>query len=379
MRTLVCARFFEWLHALIRRFCRAAVRADTYFPEAVIFTVKWTYEHHRIPFLRALVLITYSSIYMGAIPVMMNYLFNVALPNAQRGDDCALDTGLMVALIIFGYASVVQVKDILSISKMDGAGFVPAFQRQMQQMHLCRVDQANRDTFNETELITVIEKDTSTLNKVILAVFGMLGNIIELAILLPSLSALGRALDHCDRRHPHLSVAQLRQGNYIVEPPRRSEAPNSSSCVPSKSRSCSRVTQGASESAMSPDKTMAAPRRTSSRNSARAARGQQHTAAHVFNHMLRGIVLLVGVILMQIELQDDESPWNLKTPGTCLMDGSGGGGGGRSLGADTDAAGVVQRLSTGLHARRLCVCLVDQQCAEPVPRDDLVHPAVSGG
>ena len=345
VRTLVCARFFEWLHALIRRFCRAAVRADTYFPEAVIFTVKWTYEHHRIPFLRALVLITYSSIYMGAIPVMMNYLFNVALPNAQRGDDCALDTGLMVALIIFGYASVVQVKYILSISKMDGAGFVPAFQRQMA-MHLCRVDQANRDTFNETELITVIEKDTSTLNKVILAVFGMLGNIIELAILLPSLSFLSVELSIIVIvAIPTFLWLQLRQGNYIVAAAkalRGAEFVFMRAIEESLMFTVSRKVLGIGYEL---DKTMRSAEKNLVKKFEVLDRREASSTRQLtfFNHMLRGIVLLVGVILMQIELQDDESPWNLKTPGTCLMDGSGGGGGGRSLGADTDAAGVVQR------------------------------------
>lgn len=216
LRVIFMAPLFEWIRRLLLSFVRKATRLDTYIPEAVRFTVAWTYQHHRRPFIRAVFLITYSSLYMGAIPVMMNYLFNVALPNSQKGMDCMLDTTLMISLIVFGYASVVQVKYILSISKMDGAGFVPAFQKQLT-VHLCKVDQSHRDSFNETELITVIEKDTSTLNKVILAVFDMFGNVIELGILLPSLAFLSVELTIVVLvAIPTFLWLQLRQGIFIV-------------------------------------------------------------------------------------------------------------------------------------------------------------------
>jgi hypothetical protein len=79
------------------------------------------------------------------------------------------------------------------------------------------VDQSHRDSFNETELITVIEKDTSTLNKVILAVFDMFGNVIELGILLPSLAFLSVELTIVVLvAIPTFLWLQLRQGIFIV-------------------------------------------------------------------------------------------------------------------------------------------------------------------
>ena len=57
---------------------------ETYLPEAVDWAIRWTFREHRRTFLRALVLVCYSSLYMGAIPVMMNYLFSVALPGASE-------------------------------------------------------------------------------------------------------------------------------------------------------------------------------------------------------------------------------------------------------------------------------------------------------
>ena len=122
----------------------------------------------------------------------------------------------MVGLIVCGYISVVQAKYYQEVNKMDGAGFVPLFQKQLT-MHLCRVEQCERDGFNETELITVIEKDTNTLNKVILGFFGMYGNILELCILLPSLGFLSVELTMVTLvAIPTFIGLQLRQGQQMV-------------------------------------------------------------------------------------------------------------------------------------------------------------------
>ena len=190
------------------------------------------------------------------------------------------------------------------------------------------------------------DKLTSTLNKVILAVFGMLGNIIELAILLPSLSFLSVELSIIVIvAIPTFLWLQLRQGNYIVAAAkalRGAEFVFMRSIEESLMFTVSRKVLGIGYEL---DKTMRSAEKNLVKKFEVLDRREASSTRQLtfFNHMLRGIVLLVGVILMQIELQDDESPWNLKMAGTCLMDGGGGGGGGRSLGADTDAAGVVQR------------------------------------
>ena len=68
------------------RWC-GCCRREAWLPEAVDWAIHWTYQRHRRAFLRAMVLTSYNAIYMGAIPVMMNYLFAVALPN--WGDEAA--------------------------------------------------------------------------------------------------------------------------------------------------------------------------------------------------------------------------------------------------------------------------------------------------
>ena len=200
----------------IGRFCKAMVSIETYVPEVCRWTLAWTVKHHPTSFWRNVVFICYSSLFLGAIPVMMNYLFTTALPNAQNGYDCNADIILMIGLIILGNVSVIQVKYYLAISKMDGAGFVPPFQEELTK-HLCRVEQTSRDEFNETELITVIEKDAQTLNKVILANFDMLESILKLIILVPSLAFLSGELTILVVTAIPIFVAiQLRQGVQIV-------------------------------------------------------------------------------------------------------------------------------------------------------------------
>ena len=57
-----------------------------------------------------------------------------------------------------------------------------------------RVAQCSRDGMNETELITIIERDGSTLNKVILSFFAIFGDLLELLILMPALVSLSAEL-----------------------------------------------------------------------------------------------------------------------------------------------------------------------------------------
>ena len=76
-------------------------------------------------------------------------------PYGRYGFDCTADITLMVVLICVGYISVIQVKYLMAISKMDGAGFVPPFQEQITK-HLVRVDQRHRDEFNETEVRCIL-------------------------------------------------------------------------------------------------------------------------------------------------------------------------------------------------------------------------------
>ena len=136
---------------------------------------------------------------------------------SQRGYNCVADVGLMLALIVIGWVATVQIKYKLATSKMDGAGFVPLFQEELTK-HLCRVEQIKRDGFNETELLTVIEKDANTLNAVILSNFDFLGALTELVVLLPILGAISLELTLLVIvAIPFFLLVQLRQGVAIVD------------------------------------------------------------------------------------------------------------------------------------------------------------------
>ena len=71
MRSLICLD--DWLFVLdeLRWLKRKLSRRDTYLPEAVSFVVTWTLSHNKTAFLRCAILISYASIFLGAIPIMM--------------------------------------------------------------------------------------------------------------------------------------------------------------------------------------------------------------------------------------------------------------------------------------------------------------------
>ena len=90
---------------------------------------------------------------------------------------------LSLLVVIFKYR--------IDISKMDGAGFVPLFQRQLCT-HIAQLPQGVLDRQVESDLLAMMEKDVQRLNDVISAFFELVGALLELAFLLPVLSYLSR-------------------------------------------------------------------------------------------------------------------------------------------------------------------------------------------
>ena len=85
--------------APVRRACRKC-KSLCQLPDAVTLPIGWVRRRHPAAFRRCTVGVCFNAMYMGAIPVMIAYLFSVALPLTRMGQDCNLDIGLMLGLIV---------------------------------------------------------------------------------------------------------------------------------------------------------------------------------------------------------------------------------------------------------------------------------------
>ena len=75
-RIACCGGLWVCLVRGMRAVVRTLVSPSTYLPGAALWAVKYMYRLHRRPFLRCMWYISYTAVYLGAMPIMMSYLFN---------------------------------------------------------------------------------------------------------------------------------------------------------------------------------------------------------------------------------------------------------------------------------------------------------------
>ena len=72
----------------------------------------------------------------------MDHLFNVIMPNLLNGHPCEIDLGVIGSVIVLGSVGITWIDHRLSITKMDGSGFVPVLQKQLAE-HISALPQVN--------------------------------------------------------------------------------------------------------------------------------------------------------------------------------------------------------------------------------------------
>ena len=100
-----------------------------------------------------------------------------------------IDLVVFAVLLVIGQMCYVWATYQLNLSKMDGPGFVPLFQKQLAR-HIARLPQSILDVCNESELMAMMEKDVNALNDVVGAWFDLCSSVLEIVILVPVLFLL---------------------------------------------------------------------------------------------------------------------------------------------------------------------------------------------
>ena len=123
----------------------------------LVGTVRWAVTWMRANYAHDLMMcclfIIYGAVYAGGLPLMMEYLFDTALPNMQKGYPCMPDVVSIGILIVLTALIQIWIDYKLMITKMDGSGFVPLIQKQLAQ-HISQLPQTLLDGLNETEAST---------------------------------------------------------------------------------------------------------------------------------------------------------------------------------------------------------------------------------
>ena len=118
-------------------------------------------------FRKCMWIITLNAVFAGGSPILWDHLIGAVVPNFQRMEDqtqvCLVDLIVFASLLVGGQSLYVYATYMLNISKMDGAGFVPLFQKQLAR-HISRLPQSVLDVCNESELMAMMEKDVTALN-----------------------------------------------------------------------------------------------------------------------------------------------------------------------------------------------------------------------
>ena len=106
------------------------------------WAIGWIHENYPTELWQCLLLIAVSSIYRGVVPLLMDHLFNVIMPNLLNGHPCEIDLGVIGSVIVLGSVGIIWIDHMLSITKMDGSGFVPVLQKQLAE-HISALPQVN--------------------------------------------------------------------------------------------------------------------------------------------------------------------------------------------------------------------------------------------
>ena len=103
-------------------------------------------------------------------------------------------------MLLLGQVAFVWSTYKLNVSKMDGAGFVPLFQQQLAK-HISALPQSLLDGCNESELMTMLEKDVNAVRARLFAMPLLNTSLHRLSSPLHRLSPLLFALSAAQRRH----------------------------------------------------------------------------------------------------------------------------------------------------------------------------------
>ena len=182
------------------------------------WAVEWMKRKYPHDFWVCIAVILLCAAALAALPLAYERLFNDILPRVQdvAGADCTVDFAVTGGYIVLSSLLTIVLQYKLDISKMDGAGFVPLFQKDLCQ-HIVRLPQLRLDATVETDLLAMLEKDVARLNDVISAFFDMFGSLMELLFLLPVLFYLQWELTcFCLCCIPLFIGFQYRQGSFII-------------------------------------------------------------------------------------------------------------------------------------------------------------------
>ena len=96
-----------------------------------------------------MVIIVLNGLFTGASPLLMDQLLGAVIPNVLDGVEiCLIDLALFSSILVVGQSLFVWSTYKLNVSKMDGAGFSPLFQRQLAR-HIAKLPQSTLDGCNE--------------------------------------------------------------------------------------------------------------------------------------------------------------------------------------------------------------------------------------
>ena len=183
----------------------------------VIWAVGWMKARYYRDFWFCIFLIVCNSLLLAGLPLLYDLLFDSIMPMmVGNGGSCEVDFSLTVGGIVLISMVVIWLEYHLNVSKMDGAGFIPLFQRELCS-HISRLPQQRLDRTVETDLLAMMEKDVSRLNNVISASFEMLTAVLELTFLTPVLFWMQPELAaFCIACIPAIIVFQYRQGSFVM-------------------------------------------------------------------------------------------------------------------------------------------------------------------
>ena len=212
-----CCRIFFGCRRRLAEYIELKTRSLRGGSEALRWALRWMQREYPDDFRRCMFIIVANALFCGAAPVLSDQLLGAVIPNLQAGQRiCYVDLVLFGAMLLLGQVAFVWSTYKLNISKMDGAGFLPLFQQQLAK-HISALPQSLLDGCNESEIMTMLEKDVNALNDVIASWFDLVSSSLELLILIPFLFLLSLELSlFVILVIPPFIVLQLRSGRFIV-------------------------------------------------------------------------------------------------------------------------------------------------------------------
>ena len=155
---------------------------------------KWMRANYAKEYRRCIVYVIFIAVYEGMRPLVMEQLFGVVLPHFMAGQSmCIIDLSLFSGILLLGALMVLVIQYEFNVLKMDGSGFVPLMQKQLV-LHTCRLPQTSLDGLNETQIISMLDKDVNALNAVISSYFELMASFLGLCVLVPVLYILSPEL-----------------------------------------------------------------------------------------------------------------------------------------------------------------------------------------